>query len=110
MIAPCPNVQKGQTMTRLIDADELEKEINKWMSKVQNIWMDSEIPPIENLIVSIMMTIQAQPTVEAIPIEWIKNWCVKNYPTYPRIITEQLLKKTETWRMIEDWEKENEID
>ena len=45
--------------------------------------------------------------VEAIPIEWIKNWCVKNYPTYPRIITEQLLKKTETWRMIEDWEKEN---
>ena len=46
--------------------------------------------------------------VNAIPIEWIKNWCVKNYPTYPRIITEQLLKKTETWRMIEDWEKENE--
>lgn len=42
----------------------------------------------------------------AIPINWIKNWCVKNYPTYPNI-TEQLLKKTETWRMIEDWEKEN---
>ena len=49
-----------------------------------------------------------QPTVEAIPIEWIKKWCIKNYPTYPRIITEELLKKTETWRMIEDWEKENE--
>ena len=48
------------------------------------------------------------PTVETIPIEWIKHWCIKNYPTYPRIVTEELLKKTETWRMIEDWEKENE--
>ena len=45
---------------------------------------------------------------KAIPIEWIKHWCLKHYPTYPRIITEQLLKKTETWRMVEDWGKENE--
>ena len=43
---------------------------------------------------------------DAIPIEWIKKWCLKHYPTYPRIVTEQLLKKTETWRMIEDWEEE----
>lgn len=53
-----------------------------------------------------MNVFKYQPTVKAIPINWIKNWCVKNYPTYPRIITEELLKKTETWRMIEDWEKE----
>lgn len=47
---------------------------------------------------------------DAIPVEWIKHWCLKHYPTYPRIITKELLKKTETWRMIEDWEEENEVD
>ena len=53
---------------RLIDADLLEKEIYKWMPKDQETWMDSEIPPIENLVVSIMMTIQEQPTVDAVPV------------------------------------------
>lgn len=48
------------------------------------------------------------PKNEAIPKEWIKHWCIKHYPTYPRIITEELLKNTETWRMIEDWEKESD--
>ena len=51
-------------MTRLIDADLLEKEIYKWMPKDQETWMESDLPPIENLVVSIMMTIQEQPTVE----------------------------------------------
>lgn len=59
---------------RPIDADALEKAIYKWMPKDQETWMDSEIPPIENLVVSIMMTIQEQPTVDAIPIEWINRW------------------------------------
>lgn len=53
---------------------------------------------------------QSDCEAKAIPVEWIKKWCIKNYPTYPRIITEELLKKTETWRMIEDWEEENETD
>lgn len=43
----------------------------------------------------------------SIPIEWIKHWCIEHYPTYPSIITEELLRKTETWQMMEDWEKEN---
>ena len=58
---------------RLIDADALEKAIYEWMPKDQETYMDSEIPPIENLVVSIMMTIQEQPTVEAIPVEFIKD-------------------------------------
>ena len=52
---------------RLIDADLLEKEIYKWMPKDQETWMEGDIPPIENLVVSIMMTIQEQPTVDAVP-------------------------------------------
>ena len=59
---------------RLIDADILEKEIYKWMPKDQEAWMDSGLPPIENLVVSIMMTIQEQPTVDAVPVdEWLLN-------------------------------------
>ena len=50
---------------RLIDADELEKAIYEWMPKDQSTWMDSYLPPIENLVVSIMMTIQEQPAVNA---------------------------------------------
>lgn len=61
---------------RLIDADELEKAIYEWMPKDQSTWMDSDLPPIENLVVSIMMTIQEQPTVDAVPVKhgrWIKD-------------------------------------
>lgn len=68
--------EKGQTMTRYIDADALEKAIYEWMPKDQSTWMDSTIPPIENLVVSIMMTIQEQPTVDAVPVRyghWVFN-------------------------------------
>ena len=65
---------------------------------------------IEMPLHRVKIALENSPTVEAIPIEWIKNWCIENYPTYPRIITEELLKKTETWRMIEEWEKENARD
>lgn len=57
----------------LIDRDALEKAIYEWMPKNQEEWMDSKIPPIENLVVSIMMTIQEQQPVEAIPIDFIKK-------------------------------------
>lgn len=60
-------------MTRLIDADLLEKEIYKWMPKDQETWTSSDIPPIENLVVSIMMTIQEQPVVDALPYDYILN-------------------------------------
>jgi len=61
-------------MTKLIDADALEKAIYEWMPKDQETWMESDIPPIENLVVSIMMTIEEQPTVDAVPVKhgkWI---------------------------------------
>ena len=53
---------------RLIDADALEKAINEWMPKTQEELMASSIPPIENLAVSILMTIEEQPTIDAIPV------------------------------------------
>lgn len=74
-------------MTRLIDADLLEKEIYKWMPKDQETWMDSEIPPIENLVISIMMTIQEQPTVEAISIDFLIDF-----------LNEKITELLESWR------------
>ena len=63
---------------KLIDADLLEKEIYKWMPKDQETWMESDLPPIENLVVSIMMTIQEQPTVDAVPVIRCKD-CKHHY-------------------------------
>lgn len=92
---------------RLIDADKLE--LKHFVQRVteQPISYEGTQPIYANYDI-IAYDVDNAPTVKAIPVNWIKNWCVKNYPTYPRIITEQLLKRTETWRMIEDWEKENE--
>ena len=52
---------------RLIDADALEKAIYEWMPKAQETWMESEIPPIEILAESVLLTIDEQPTVEVLP-------------------------------------------
>ncbi len=60
-------------MTRLINADALEKAIYEWMPKDQSTWMDSDLPPIENLVVSIMMTIQEQPAVDAVEVVRCKD-------------------------------------
>ena len=66
-------------MTRYIDADALEKAINEWMPKNQEELMASSIPPIENLAVSILMTIEEQPTIDAEPVrhgKWITEECL----------------------------------
>ena len=42
--------------------------------------------------------IDEQPTVEAIPIEWVKRWAMKSENTYNR---EQIIE------MLNAWEKEN---
>lgn len=41
--------------------------------------------------------IEAEPTVEAIPIEWIKEW-----------LNNRTLYADSVYDMLEDWEKENE--
>lgn len=48
-----------------------------------------------------MSAIDRSPTIEAIPIEWIKAWTSKSENTYYR---DQVLS------MMEDWRKEHETD
>ena len=83
---------------KLINANALEKAIYEWMPKDQETWMDSKIPPIENLVVSIMMTIQEQQPVDAIPIEWIKEY-IRTHPASTDIYFK--------W-MIDEWKDEQE--
>lgn len=51
---------------RLIDADALMKDLEKWMKQVDptHPQEDNAIPPMENIIVSTLMTIEEQPTIE----------------------------------------------
>ena len=67
---------------RLIDADKLKKELEVNGFGYQYYMLDNA------------------PTVEAIPIEWIEEWGWKNG------MSESMSLRV----MIEDWEKENEID
>lgn len=63
-------------MGRLIDADELKRNVLKWMPKDQSDYMDSAIPPLENLTVSMVMEIDDAPTVDAVPVRhahWIRH-------------------------------------
>ena len=70
---------------RLIDADELKSWLNGFIET-------------DNISPTYIRTlIDNQPTVEAIPIEWIEEWGRKNG------MSESMSLRV----MIEDWEKEN---
>jgi len=67
---------------RLIDVDKLENDI------VENITVKA--------VSRMLAIIQGQPTVKAIPIEWLDKWLEKWAPDLPVI------------ELLEDWEEENE--
>lgn len=74
---------------RLIDADKLENDI------VENITVKA---------VSRMLAItQGQPTVEAIPVDWIIDWLTKH--SIPA--TSYGIDYSAVEKMLEDWEEEN---
>lgn len=51
---------------RIIDADSLVRNIKKWEKYIGNY--EKEIPYNEDIYVSIMMTIEDEPTVDAVPV------------------------------------------
>ena len=82
---------------RLIDADKLVKAIEN-----ENPGMS-----ISGAIEKFARTAQVnmQPTVDAIPIEWIKKWCNEHNR---KSLEERLLKRYGVITMLEDWGKEND--
>ena len=59
---------------RIIDADSLVRNIKKWEKYIGNY--EKEIPYNEDIYVSTMLTIEDEPTVDAVPIKhgrWVGN-------------------------------------
>lgn len=90
---------KGRKKMMLIDADKLElKHFVQWADVV--VGYNGTQPKHKHTDI-IAYDISGAPTVDAIPIEWINNWMAKSENTYNR---------EQVYEMLEDWEKENEID
>ena len=83
---------------RLIDADKLPI-----YSTIEGIEKSEKgtVAIIGNWVSAI--TIEEAPTVEAIPIEWLKSWAMKNWVKSKKCEYDIIVSK-----LIEDWEKENE--
>lgn len=83
--------QKGKTM-RLINADVLFENLDGMMAVSPTGYIHGD---------TVADMIGDAPTVEAIPIEWLKNWNPKEWNDTGY----QVMR-----RIIDDWEKRNEID
>lgn len=80
----------------LIDSIRFERELREMWQELH-----THIPPYKKPISlsKIRTLLNKQPQVEAIPIEWIKNWMAKSENTYNR---------EQVYEMLKEWEKENE--
>lgn len=74
---------------RLIDADDLILTI-----------LTNDLCGDDNVDKAILNA----PTIDAIPIEWIKKWCNIEHKS----CEERLMLRYGVITMLEDWEKENE--
>lgn len=92
---------------RLIDADKLMLSLADWelqespihtYEKPREFTADDMQIMIWRTIRDCESAVEEQPTVKAIPIEWIEEWGWKNG------MSESMSLRV----MIEDWEKENE--
>lgn len=85
---------------RLIDADEIIKET--WSVEIKDMFHMNETVDVIS-----KKDIEKAPTVNAIPIEWVKKWVRSNcmycydydYPTEPTDGYYEIM------HMIEDWER-----
>ena len=86
---------------RLIDAHKVQLKLLEECQNIRHFDKDRKKPQIfADGIDFAWVMLDNQPTVEAIPIEWIRKW-VKNWKPYTNV-------KSDVFYMLEDWEKENE--
>lgn len=88
---------------RLIDADALMKDLEKWLKQVDptHPQEDNAIPPMEDIIVSTLMTIEEQPTIEPEP-HWIK--CSERLPDKGLRV---LMCLNNAWQIVGWYDKED---
>jgi len=58
-------------MSRLIDRSNLKMEIKKWLKP--NVADESTMVALDDIAVSVLMTIEEQPLVNAIPLDKVKK-------------------------------------
>lgn len=90
-------------MSRLIDADEALNLIDG-ETKVET---NSNVKAFNDALEVAIQIIDTQKTVKAIPVEWIKKWLETCIPHYDY---DKMTYIADVYEMLEDWEKENEID
>lgn len=86
---------------RLIDADELKKEVPKKLVRL----MDGQDYEETYYKYEVIKAINTVPTVDAIPIKWIENYVKNNFcfaDWYGGFIGGINM-------MLDEWEKENEV-
>lgn len=99
---------------RLIDADKLMLSLADWelqeapihtYEKPKEFTADDMQRMIWRTIRDCESAVEEQPIVPAIPIEWIKKWCNIEHKS----CEERLMLRYGVITMLEDWEKENEV-
>ena len=101
---------------RLIDADKLMLSLADWKlqeapihtyEKPKEFTADNMQEMIWRTIRDCESAVEEQPTVEAIPIEWIEMFLEENYPIESPYGTKAYFHDFMK-HMIKEWEKENE--
>ena len=99
---------------RLIDADKLMLSLADWKlqespistyPKPKEFTADDMQRMIWRTIRDCESAVEEQPTVKAIPIEWIKKWLETCIPRYDY---DRMTYIADVYEMLEDWEEENE--
>ena len=71
---------------RLIDADALMEELSKWLKEVDPTHPSENyalLPIEEDIIVSTLMTIEEQPTIDTVPERKKGKWIHDGYDSFP---------------------------
>ena len=101
---------------RLIDADKLMLSLADWelqeapihtYEKPKEFTANDMQRMIWRTIRDCESAVEEQPTVEAIPIEWINKWAEKLYKVINGTRYYMGDGYDTVWDMLEDWEKEN---
>ena len=84
-------------MSRLIDADKLKAHYAWWKGGTREMTMDEAKSDFDTII-------DLQPTVEAIPVQWLEQWVNRVEAFFDSEISETYTLK----RIIAEWKAYNE--
>ena len=91
---------------KLIDAHKVQMKLYEECQNIRHFDKDRKKSQIfADGIDFAWVMLDNQPTVKAIPIEWIQEWLETCIPRYDY---DRMTYIADVYEMLEDWEKENE--